>query len=48
MRRKAIIDRSSGAVAAIAVLIESGAVLVFFAGLGAIILMSFGIIPGPY
>ena len=43
-----MIDRFAEVVTAIAVLIETGAVLVFFSGLGAIILTSFGIIPGPY
>ena len=41
-------DRFTEVLTAIAVLIETGAVLVFFAGLGAIILTSFGLIPGPY
>ena len=43
-----MIDRLFEVVAAFAVLIETGAVLVFFTGLSAIILTSFGIIPGPY
>ena len=43
-----MIERLSGVVAAIAVLIETGAVLVFFFGLGAILLTSFGIVPAPY
>ena len=43
-----MIDRISEVVTAIAVLIETSVVLVFFAGLGAVILTSFGIIPAPY
>ncbi len=43
-----MIDRIAEVLTAIAVLIETGAVLVFFAGLGAIILNSFGMIPGPF
>jgi hypothetical protein len=40
--------RLSDVVTAIAVLIQTCTVLVFFAGLGALILASFGIIPAPY
>lgn len=43
-----MIDRIAEVATAIAVLIETGAVLIFFGGLGAIILTSFGVIPGPY
>ncbi|MDX1407784.1 MAG: hypothetical protein R3330_06610 [Saprospiraceae bacterium] len=43
-----MIDRIAEVATAIAVLIETGAVLTFFAGLCALILTSFGFIPGPY
>ena len=41
-------DRIAEFATVIAVLIEAGIVLAFFAGLGVIILTSFGVIPGPY
>ena len=43
-----MIDRIAEFATAIAILIETGAVLAFFAGQAAIILTSFGIIPAPY
>ena len=43
-----MIDRISEVVTTIAILIETSIVVVFFAGLGAVILTSFGIIPTPY
>ena len=43
-----MIDRITEVLTAIAVLIETSVVLVFFAGLGAIVLTSFGIVPAPY
>ena len=43
-----MIDRFAEVLTAIAILIETGAVLVFFGGLGAIVLSSFGFIPAPY
>ncbi len=42
-----IIDRFADVVTAIAILIETIIVLAFFAGLGGIILSSFGVITGP-
>ena len=43
-----MMDRFAEVATAIAVLIETGAVLVFFFGLGAILLTSLGIVPAPY
>jgi len=43
-----MIDRIAEVATAIAILIETGAVLAFFAGLATILLTSFGVIPGPY
>ena len=43
-----MMDRFAEVATAIAVLIETSAVLVFFSGIGAILLTSFGIIPTPY
>lgn len=43
-----MIDRIFGIATAIAIMIELGTVLLSFAGLAAIILLSFGVIPAPY
>ena len=43
-----MVDRIAEAATAVAVVIETGAVLVFFAGLATILLSAFGIVPGPY
>ena len=43
-----MIVRFSDVATAIAILIVTCSVLVFFAGLGALVLTSFGIIPAPF